>query len=151
MTTQSRYPTRRTGQKEGQAGSARFSQRAKTSQNRKTGQAKDSCISTVSGSREHEPGDKTAIHVTVRCRSRNERETTGDHSVILRTDGIKGKTVEVYMDSPSNKIYNFDQVFSSAADQRMVYEDTVLPMVDEVRFEASLPLIICADKQYSFC
>ncbi|PYH75355.1 kinesin-domain-containing protein [Aspergillus uvarum CBS 121591] len=135
MTTQSRYPTRKAGrasQKEGQAGSARFSQRAKTSQNRKTGQAKDSCTSTISESREHEPGDKTAIYVTVRCRSRNERETTGDHSVILRTDGIKGKTIEVSMDSPSNKIYNFDQVFSSAADQRMVYEDTVLPMVDEL-------------------
>ncbi|PWY94522.1 kinesin related protein 2 [Aspergillus sclerotioniger CBS 115572] len=36
------------------------------------------------------------------------------------------------MGSLPKKIYNFDRVFSSAADQRTVYEDTVLPMIDEL-------------------
>lgn len=97
-------------------------------------------------SMEQEYGDKTAIYVTVRCRGRSEREKEEDRAVILRTDGIKGKTVEVSMGSLSNKTYNFDRVFSSAADQRTIYEDTVLPMVDEVRFEAALPRKICTDK-----
>ncbi|RJE20162.1 kinesin-like protein [Aspergillus sclerotialis] len=74
----------------------------------------------------------TAIYVTVRCRSRNEREAEEDRAVILRTDGVKGKTVEVSIASLPSKNHSFDRVFSSSADQRMVYEDTVLPMVGEM-------------------
>ena len=32
----------------------------------------------------------------------------------------------------SNKIYHFDKVFSPAADQAMIYEDVVTPILDEV-------------------
>lgn len=134
MATRSRYSTRKTGQKERQIGSLELSQRAKTSQNRKTTHPKDSVVSKITKDRERESGDKTAICVTVRCRSRNKQEKDEDHAVILRTDGIKGKTLEMSTASSPNRIYNFDRVFSSAADQRMVYEDTVYPMVNEVRF-----------------
>jgi hypothetical protein len=121
----------------------------KASQNRKTVYAKDPRVPANSTSMEQESGGKTAIHVTVRCRSRSERETEEDRAVILRTDGIKGKTVEVSMGPLSNKTYNFDRVFSSAADQRTICEDTVLPMVDKVKFEAAIPLAIYTDKQTS--
>lgn len=154
MNTRSNPSTRRKGQNEGRAGSVELSKREmrrqpKASQIRNPAHAKDSRVPTNSTGMEQESGDKTAIYVTVRCRSRSERETEEDRAVILRTDGIKGKTVEVSMGPLSNKTYNFDRVFSSAADQRTVYEDTVLPMVDEVRFEAALPLAICTDKQTS--
>ncbi|KAL4885670.1 P-loop containing nucleoside triphosphate hydrolase protein [Aspergillus karnatakaensis] len=119
MTTQYKRSTRRTGL-------------AKTSQNRKTAHAKNPSSSAISEAGGPQLGDRTAVHVTVRCRSRSERETKEDHPVILRTDGIKGKTVEVSIGPSINKTYSFDRVFSSAADQRTVYEDTVLPMVDEL-------------------
>jgi hypothetical protein len=32
----------------------------------------------------------------------------------------------------SNKTYTFDKVFSSAADQAMIYDDVVIPILDEV-------------------
>lgn len=32
----------------------------------------------------------------------------------------------------SNKTYHFDKVFSSAADQSMIYDDVVTPILDEV-------------------
>jgi len=33
----------------------------------------------------------------------------------------------------SNKTYQFDKVFSPAADQNMVFEEVVAPILDEVR------------------
>ncbi|KAJ6009001.1 kinesin-domain-containing protein [Penicillium canescens] len=137
MITRSKPSTRRTGQKEGQTGPAELSKRdvrrqTKTSHYRKTAWGKDTCVPTNGKGIEHESGDKTAIYVTVRCRSRNGREKEEGRAVILRTDAIKGEILEVSMGSLSNKTYNFDRVFSSAADQRTIYEDTVLPMVDEL-------------------
>lgn len=142
--------TQRTGQKEGQTGSVELSNRetrtqTKTARYRQTSHGKDIYAPTNGKSSEHESGDKTAVYVTVRCRSRNAQETEEGRAVILRADAIKGKTLEVSMGSLSNKTYDFDRVFSSAADQRMIYEDTVLPMVDEVRFEAASPREIYAD------
>lgn len=123
MSTRSKPPTRRAGQKgDGQ-------KREMQKKTRKTTNAKDSHCR----SKDHEVDDQKAIYVTVRCRGRSPQETEEDRAVILRTDGIEGKTVEVSMGSLANKTYNFDRVFSSAADQRVIYEDTVLPMVDEVR------------------
>lgn len=85
--------------------------------------------------------DDTNIHVVVRCRGRSERETQENSGVIVRTEGIKGKTVELStgQNAFSNKAYSLDRVFSSAADQCIVYEDAVLPTVDEVRPKATSP------------
>ncbi|KAG4221682.1 hypothetical protein PC116_g29843 [Phytophthora cactorum] len=33
----------------------------------------------------------------------------------------------------SNKTYNFDRVFSQAADQSVLYDDVVKPILEEVR------------------
>jgi len=79
---------------------------------------------------EHE----TNINVVVRCRGRNEREVRENSGVVLSTEVVNGKSLELLM-GPSalnNKTYHFDKVFSSAADQSMIYDDVVTPILDEV-------------------
>lgn len=53
----------------------------------------------------------------------------------MSTDGVKGKNVELSMGASaiSNKTYHFDKVFSPAADQSMIFDDVVTPILDEVR------------------
>lgn len=80
-------------------------------------------------------GEETNIHVVVRCRGRNDRELRENSGVVVSTDGVKGKNVELSMgpSALSNKTYHFDKVFSPAADQAMIYEDVVTPILNEVR------------------
>lgn len=54
--------------------------------------------------------------------------------MVVSTDGAKGKSLELSMgpSALSNKTYHFDKVFSSAADQAMIYDDVVTPILDEV-------------------
>jgi len=77
---------------------------------------------------------ETNINVVVRCRGRNEREVRENSGVVLQTEGVKGKSLELSMgpSALSNKTYHFDKVFSSAADQAMIYDDVVTPILDEV-------------------
>ena len=87
-----------------------------------------------------EGGEETNIHVVVRCRGRNDREVKENSGVVVSTDGVRGKNVELSMGASalSNKTYHFDKVFSPAADQSMIYEDVVIPILDEVTFAAPL-------------
>ncbi|POR35679.1 Kinesin-like protein bimC [Tolypocladium paradoxum] len=79
-------------------------------------------------------GEETNINVVVRCRGRNEREVKENSTVVVTTEGVKGKLVELSMgaNALSNKTYNFDRVFSQAADQNMVFDDTVKPILEEM-------------------
>ena len=81
-----------------------------------------------------EGSEETSIHVVVRCRGRNDREVRENSGVVVSTEGARGKSVELSMgpNALSNKIYHFDKVFSPAADQAMVYDDVVSPILDEV-------------------
>jgi kinesin family protein 11 len=84
---------------------------------------------------EREINEDTSIHVVVRCRGRSDREIKDNNGVVLSTpEGVKGKTLDLSMgpNAVSNKTYAFDKVFSPAADQTAVYEDVVLPVVNEV-------------------
>jgi kinesin family protein 11 len=86
--------------------------------------------------REYEEGSQeTNINVVVRCRGRNERELKENSGVVVKTDGIKGNAVELSMgpNALSNKSYQFDKVFSPAADQSMIFDEVVTPILDEVR------------------
>jgi kinesin family member 11 len=78
--------------------------------------------------------EETNINVVVRCRGRNEREVRENSGVVLSTDGVKGATVKLSMGPTalSNKTYHFDKVFAPAADQSMIYDDVVTPILDEV-------------------
>ncbi|KAK3693508.1 putative kinesin-related protein bimC [Podospora appendiculata] len=87
--------------------------------------------------REFDPaddGEATNINVVVRCRGRNEREVRENSAVVVSTEGVKAQLVNLSMgpNALSNKTYNFDRVFSQAADQSMIFEDTVKPMMDEM-------------------
>lgn len=84
---------------------------------------------------EREINEDTSIHVVVRCRGRSEREVQDNSAVAVSAEGVKGKSVDLSMgpNAVSNKTYTFDKVFSPAADQSIVYEDVVLPIVNEVR------------------
>jgi kinesin family protein 11 len=83
---------------------------------------------------EHEGAEETNINVVVRCRGRNDREVRENSGVVVSTEGVKGRNVDLSM-GPSalnNKTYQFDRVFSPAADQAMIFEDVVEPILDEV-------------------
>lgn len=81
-----------------------------------------------------EVAEETNINVVVRCRGRNDREVKENSGVVVSTDGIKGKNVQLSMgpNALSNKAYEFDKVFSPASDQGMVFEEVVAPILDEV-------------------
>ncbi|KAM0742574.1 hypothetical protein ACQRIT_002751 [Beauveria bassiana] len=79
-------------------------------------------------------GEETNINVVVRCRGRSAREVKENSAVVVKADGLKGSQVDLSMgpNSLSNKTYSFDRVFSSAADQEMIFDDTVRPILDEM-------------------
>lgn len=79
-------------------------------------------------------GEESNIHVVVRCRGRSEREVKENSGVVVSTSGVRSNTVELSMgpSALSNKTYHFDKVFSPAADQSMIYDDVVTPILDEV-------------------
>ncbi|EZF24186.1 hypothetical protein H112_03262 [Trichophyton rubrum D6] len=79
------------------------------------------------------PGD-TNIRVIVRCRGRSDREIKENSGVVISTEGVKGTTVEVSMgpNALGNKEYQFDKVFSPAADQAIIFEDVVTPILNEM-------------------
>jgi kinesin family protein 11 len=83
---------------------------------------------------DHDSGEGANINVVVRCRGRNDREVRENSGVVVRTDGLKGNSVELSMgpSALSNKTYTFDKVFSPAADQIMVFDEVVAPILDEV-------------------
>jgi len=83
---------------------------------------------------DQEVEEETNINVVVRCRGRNDREVRENSGVVVSTNGIKGNAVELSMgpSALSNKSYNFDKVFSPAADQSMIFDEVVVPILDEV-------------------
>ncbi|KAF2275951.1 kinesin family protein-like protein [Westerdykella ornata] len=79
-------------------------------------------------------GEETNINVVVRCRARSDREVKENSGVVVSTNGIKGTTVELSMgpNALSNKTYQFDKVFSQAADQGIIFDEVVAPIMGEV-------------------
>lgn len=106
-------------------------------------------VATTAGKRKERDFDvegiqETNINVVVRCRGRNEREVRENSAVVVDTEAVQGKVVNLSMgpSALSNKTYNFDRVFSPAADQGMIYDDVVKPILEEVcsapNFRASI-------------
>lgn len=105
----------------------------------RSGQNTPSTLSTAGTKRKErdfdpEAGAETNIHVVVRCRGRTEREVKENSGVAVATEGVKGSNVELSMgpNAVSNKTYHFDRVFSPAADQAIIFEDVVAPILNEV-------------------
>ncbi|KAJ9224971.1 hypothetical protein DTO027B5_2457 [Paecilomyces variotii] len=105
----------------------------------RSGQNTPSTLSTAGTKRKErdfdpEAGAETNIHVVVRCRGRTEREVKENSGVAVATEGVKGSNVELSMgpNAVSNKTYHFDRVFSPAADQAIIFEDVVAPILNEM-------------------
>ena len=83
---------------------------------------------------DQDSGEETNINVVVRCRGRSVREVRENSGVVVSTDGVKGNSVELSMgpNALSNKTYHFDKVFSPAADQNIIFDEVVAPILDEV-------------------
>lgn len=79
-------------------------------------------------------GEETNINVVVRLRGRSPREVKENSTVVVKSDSVKGSQVELSLgpNALSHKTYGFDRVYSPAADQSMVFDDTVRPILDEV-------------------
>ncbi|CEJ89130.1 Putative Kinesin motor domain-containing protein [[Torrubiella] hemipterigena] len=79
-------------------------------------------------------GEETNINVVVRCRGRSQREVKENSTVVVKANGVKGTQVDLSMgpNALSNKTYTFDRVYSPAADQSMIFDDTVKPILDEM-------------------
>ncbi|KIW20748.1 hypothetical protein PV08_01326 [Exophiala spinifera] len=99
----------------------------------------ESIVSTAGTKRkerdfDQDHGEETNIHVVVRCRGRSDREVRENSGVVVSTTGVKGKNVELSMgpNAISNKTYHFDKVFSPAADQAIIFEDVVAPILNEM-------------------
>jgi len=88
---------------------------------------------------EQDTAEETNINVVVRCRGRNDREVRENSGVVVSTDGVKGKKVDLSMgpSAMSNKTYHFDKVFSPAATQEMLFQEVVSPILDEVGLKSS--------------
>ncbi|KAI5291825.1 kinesin motor protein cin8 [Ascosphaera aggregata] len=82
----------------------------------------------------HGPSEKTNIYVVVRCRGRNDQEVKEKSGMVISTEGVKGENLEVNMgpNALANKLYQFDRVFSPAADQSVVFDDVVMPVLNEM-------------------
>lgn len=95
----------------------------------------DTASTTTLKTQHHDSSDETKIDVFVRCRGRNEREVRENSCVVVNTEGVKSKIVELSMgvNTLSNKSYSFDGVFSPMADQQMIFDEVVTPVLDEVR------------------
>lgn len=71
------------------------------------------------------------IHVVVRCRGRNDREIKENSGVAISVSGSKEITVQTGPLTLSNKTYSFDKVFGPEADQSMIYDNVVSPILEE--------------------
>ncbi|TDL27500.1 kinesin-domain-containing protein [Rickenella mellea] len=91
----------------------------------------------------HGPEDvELNIQVVIRCRRRSEREIQDSSPIIVSSNGPRGKDVTIETSAPSSilglvtlaptRTYPFDLVFGPEADQALVYQDVVQPMLEEV-------------------
>ncbi|KAG5440280.1 hypothetical protein PCANB_001850 [Pneumocystis canis] len=79
--------------------------------------------------------NETNIQVVVRCRARNEREIQENSYSVVSTRGPNGKEVCIQtspLSQMNTRTYTFDRVFGPEADQTMVFDDVVLPILGEV-------------------
>ena len=85
---------------------------------------------------------ETNIQVVLRCRRRSDREIQENSPIIVSTTGAKSTELTIQTAAPSTSLglvtmaaprkYPFDTVFGPEADQAMIYDEVVSPMLDEI-------------------
>ena len=66
---------------------------------------------------------------------RNPKEIRENSAAIIYTNSTKNREVHVKqgpMDIATSKVYTFDKVFGPDADQELIFEDVVRPLLEEV-------------------
>lgn len=91
---------------------------------------------SVTSSARSTPSDSGPnIKVVVRCRDRNDREIKAKSHVVVQTSSATPSEViieDTTKASQDSRIYKVDHVFGPEADQEMVYDEVVAPIVTEV-------------------
>ncbi|KAI0322237.1 P-loop containing nucleoside triphosphate hydrolase protein [Amylostereum chailletii] len=98
---------------------------------------------TIKHQASNSQGDsETNIQVVIRCRRRSDKEVQESSPIVVSSDGPRSTsiTIETAMPSsslgvvtlPPTRTYPFDVVFGPEADQSMIYNEVVSPMLDEV-------------------
>ncbi|KAG8936615.1 kinesin motor protein cin8 [Tulasnella sp. 418] len=82
------------------------------------------------------------VQVVVRCRSRSEREMKESSPIIVSIQGAMSDEVTIETAAPTSTLgitthaptrtYPFDRVFGPEADQALIYNEVVQPIVEEV-------------------
>lgn len=85
---------------------------------------------------------ETNIQVVVRCRRRSDREIQDASPIIVQMDGAKSQNITIEAATPISSLgmitlpptrtYPFDLVFGPEADQALIYNEVVSPMLAEV-------------------
>jgi kinesin family member 11 len=80
--------------------------------------------------------------VAIRCRRRSEREVQENSPIIVSSQGARSQELSIETAAPTSSLglvslpptrtYPFDLVYGPEADQAMVYQDVVAPMLEEV-------------------
>ncbi|KAL1916257.1 uncharacterized protein VTP21DRAFT_5874 [Calcarisporiella thermophila] len=81
------------------------------------------------------PTPSDNIQVVVRCRGRSEREIREGSREVVITSAVRGREVTLRsnpLDVASSKTYTFDGVFGPEADQEVIFNDVVAPILEEV-------------------
>lgn len=79
--------------------------------------------------------NETNINVVVRVRGRTDQEVRDNSSLAVSTSGAMGAELAIQSDPSSmlvTKTYAFDKVFGPEADQLMLFENSVAPMLEQV-------------------
>lgn len=82
------------------------------------------------------------IQVVIRCRRRSDREIQENSPIIVSSNGPRSHAITIETAAPVSSLgivtlaptrtYPFDLVFGPEADQAMIYQDVVSPMLNEV-------------------
>lgn len=74
--------------------------------------------------------DDDNVRVVVRCRGRNQRETSANSKIIANPTSNTQICLTARPGGPT-KVYTVDRVFSAGTDQRTLYQETIQPLVQD--------------------
>ncbi|KAK7203120.1 P-loop containing nucleoside triphosphate hydrolase protein [Myxozyma melibiosi] len=114
-----------------QQSSSRPSSRCSNSSASDVARPSSRSLATASNNHPDAANKETNIHVVVRCRGRNDREVRENSGVVLDVQSAHEVTIQTGPIALSNKTYSFDHVFGAEADQSMVYDQVVAPILEE--------------------
>ncbi|PRT53332.1 Kinesin-like protein bimC [Wickerhamiella sorbophila] len=74
--------------------------------------------------------DDDNVRVVVRCRGRNQRETSANSKIVVDPSSDTQICLTARPGGPT-KVYTVDRVFGAGTDQRTLYEETIQPLVQD--------------------